>query len=85
MAASNSTHIPNLPESHLSMERYDTLPPAIRQILRDAPYNFSISSVRLQRMSADGKELAEEMQRNIPDIIKSAASAAYGPDHPQAR
>ena len=85
MEKHNLTRIPELAISTLPMERYDKLPAALRRALQDAPYNLSINPVRLQNISNDGKEILEELQSILPVLIRSGATDAYGPDHPQAK
>jgi hypothetical protein len=67
------------------MDVFDTLPPAVRQALRDAPYNLSLLPSIIDTISYDGGEIAAEIQRIIPILIRDGVLDAYGPDHPQAK
>ena len=85
MTTRNLANLPEIKHSNLPMAKYDTLPSAVRRELQNAPYNLSINSAWIDTISYDGGEIVAEIRRVIPDLVRSAALDAYGPDHPQAR
>lgn len=82
----NTTKELNLTSSNLPMEAYDALPKAIRLLLQDAPFNFSIGLKGREHIIFFGPEPTERLIiQQIPIIVREGSSIAYGPDHPQAR
>ena len=66
------------------MHVYDSLPPRIRKLVADAPYDYATESIA-GKITEIGVELTEKRMREIiASEIQRNAVAAYGPDHPQA-
>lgn len=57
------------------MKAYDSLPPEVREFIRNAPLNCSISN-KPSRFDL------EVLSSNMTKHLREATLAAYGPDHP---
>lgn len=65
-----------------SLDQFDSFPPEIRQIVRDAPYNISTAGIaRLLALGAN----AAQINHGIEYVRRQSTILTYGPDHPQAK
>ena len=59
------------------MERFDSFPPEIRAVLRDAPYNITLKS-GMERVVKNHRRLRE----TIRSIARESALKTYGSNYP---
>ncbi len=66
------------------MHVYDSLPPRIRKLVAEAPYDYATESIA-DKIDEIGAEATEKRMREFLSVeIQRNVAAAYGPDHPQA-
>lgn len=63
---------------------YDRLPPEIKRLIQEAPFNYSTRSIPGALKKLGREKVAEMIRANIKAHIKREALAHYGPAHPQA-
>lgn len=69
-------------------DSYDSLPPELRQILRNAPYDLRFDpggTVLTLHARGDTRTAVAVAQKSIANLLRKSALATYGPDHPQAQ
>lgn len=72
-------------ERRSPMEVYDRLPPPIRRLVAEAPYDYTTENIELKIKECGEIETHRLMAAKMSMHVKLNALAAYGPDHPQAQ
>lgn len=72
------------------MAEYDSLPPDIRKLIREAPYNMAInfSAAELYCMSQYSwvvDDMVVAFGDHLEEITRESVIQTYGHEHPQAR
>lgn len=87
----NNVHVAGLRTIKLDceerMRQFDELPPLMRKVLRESPYNFNIVIDEYHKLIADGytdKIIESYLQKSFKKMIATETLRFYGPDHPQA-
>lgn len=70
-------------------EAFDSLPPAIRRMLADAPFDMSATEFekqyrRLRHNGFTDQEILAVAGPSLADVVKNSSRLCYGPNHPQA-
>ncbi len=60
-----------------NMRAYDRLHPTKRKIIREAPYDLSVTNVKQISFTA--------LRQALANLQRESVLATYGPDHPQAK
>lgn len=82
--------IPRIAETRSARyEAFDNLPPPIRRMLAEAPFDMSATEFdqqyrRLRRNGFTDQDILAVAGPSLNDVIKNSARLCYGPGHPQA-
>ena len=63
---------------------YDSFPPAIREVLWRAPYNYKVSGFVAKMVRADPAAARRQLIDGMCRDVMRLARKDYGADHPQA-
>lgn len=67
------------------MSVFDQLPPAIREAIANAPYDYSTVDIARKCNEVGANRCLDLIECLLLVEVEQNALAAYGPDHPQAK